>query len=484
MPDIRHRLQAKWDRDTFANFGNVIKSMHVQGLRSHTNTLIDFQNSVTAFCGFNGTGKSTLLQLAAVGFVSPDHGKGYIIPSFIKDNRLDVKPFTEDARIEYQYLQGKQTPQVLTISRGSSRWQGYQRRPARYVLIAGVSFYIPKIEQRDFIVRNMRNWTVAATIPAQHEVRTWISRILNYGYTNVDINTVNDGRSSGELVSLGRQSTIYSEAHMGYGEGRTSALIAQVETMPEKSLILVEEPEASLHPSAQYELGQYFVDVSFRRGHQIILTTHSEYILKALPSTSHVYLHRENDEIRPLYGLTSTEANSLLTAGHDKSMHLIVEDECAQAIVTEMIRKFDANFLMAVEISPVGKDGGIGVSQIKTAMQLLNRTGIVCAAVLDGDQTPKPSENMYVLPGTEPPEKELFKSERVREHFRSKYYIDMPDFLASLGGEDHHNWFKRLAHRICKDETAILYEAAEAYVGGLTESMIAELVRPLKESIV
>ena len=55
------------------------------GVRCHTNTLIEVQSPITAFCGLNGTGKSTLLQLAAVayrGAVGVAGGR-YHIASFI-----------------------------------------------------------------------------------------------------------------------------------------------------------------------------------------------------------------------------------------------------------------------------------------------------------------------------------------------------------------------------------------------------------------
>ena len=126
---------------------------------------------------------------------------------------------------------------------------------------------------------------------------------------------------------------------MGYGEARSQFLIGNLELLPEKSLVLIEEPETSLHPSAQYEFGAYLVDVSRRRGHQILLTTHSDYVLKALPSESSIYLHRKQNAIVPIVGLTPQRAKSLMAQGHDKALHVLVEDACGKAMVTELIRK-------------------------------------------------------------------------------------------------------------------------------------------------
>lgn len=73
---------------------------------------------------------------------------------------------------------------------------------------------------------------------------------------------------------------------MGFGEGRTLYLVDLLENSPEQSLFVIEEPETSLHEHAQHELAKYLLDVCFRRHHQVILSTHSDQILSALPSAS------------------------------------------------------------------------------------------------------------------------------------------------------------------------------------------------------
>ena len=65
MTDPRNILQDKFaESDRFSNFGNVLTQMDIQGFRCHQNTVIDIRCPITAFCGLNGTGKSTILQLA------------------------------------------------------------------------------------------------------------------------------------------------------------------------------------------------------------------------------------------------------------------------------------------------------------------------------------------------------------------------------------------------------------------------------------
>jgi hypothetical protein len=86
---------------------------------------------------------------------------------------------------------------------------------------------------------------------------------------------------------------------------------------------------------------------------------------------------------------------------------------------------------------------------------------------------------MFKLPGTQPPEKEIFASVSVREYLRDAYSIDLNDFTASLSGENHHRWFTLLAEHVSQDKAAIVTETAKACVSGLPESEISALIEPL-----
>ena len=85
MSDPRSALQSKYEEPArFANFGEVICRMSVMGFRCHRNTIIEILSPITAFCGMNGTGKSTLLQLASTAYVPPDlNSPRYYINSFL-----------------------------------------------------------------------------------------------------------------------------------------------------------------------------------------------------------------------------------------------------------------------------------------------------------------------------------------------------------------------------------------------------------------
>lgn len=481
MTDPRSALQRMFNEtNRHANFGDLLIRIHVRGFRCHANTVIEVKNPITAFCGLNGTGKSTLLQLAATAYKNPIPGrKPYYVKDFLVVGTLDPAPFTKDASAEFTYAQADRSIKSVTLSRNAQtkRWQGYQSRPQRRVLFAGAGLYLPKVEQRDFVIHKASRLKVSGQSVAPAHVKEWICRVLSQAYEHVHLNTVKFSNLTSNVATVKRSGSTYSETHMGYGEGRTQYLINTIETLPDQSLVLIEEPETSLHASAQYEFGRYLVDVAKRKRHQILLTTHSDSLLKALPSQSRFYLNRTNKGIEPIIGLTAGEARSLMAQGHEKALHILVEDDCAEAILSELIRRVDMNFLQSVGVYPVG-----GAETIATTMRTLSTTGLPVAAVRDGDRGDAPSNNLFKLPGAHPPERVLFSSSSVKEHVRRTYRVDLDDFSASLAGEDHHRWFDLLGAHVSQNRTAIVSEAARAYVSGLSEAEVVALIEPLKEA--
>lgn len=119
MTDPRTALQRMFNQaNHHANFGDVLTRIHVQGFRCHSDTVIEVKNPITAFCGLNGTGKSTLLQLAAAAYRNPLPGrKPYYVKDFLVVGTLDPAPFTDDASVEFSYAQADRSVKTVTVSR-------------------------------------------------------------------------------------------------------------------------------------------------------------------------------------------------------------------------------------------------------------------------------------------------------------------------------------------------------------------------------
>ncbi len=89
---------------------------------------------------------------------------------------------------------------------------------------------------------------------------------------------------------------------------------AEVSASKITPLLIVEEPECFLHPSAQAEFGRVLQDLAEEFGIQVTVTTHSPYMLSLTSTPSNVLLDR-----RPHYG-QARETIKIDSAWHEKWM--------------------------------------------------------------------------------------------------------------------------------------------------------------------
>ena len=71
-------------------------------------------------------------------------------------------------------------------------------------------------------------------------------------------------------------------ADLGWGARQCLPILVQGAIMPANTTLMVEQPEAQLHPSAQREMGGYFADLWNQRQVGSIIETHSDNILRRL----------------------------------------------------------------------------------------------------------------------------------------------------------------------------------------------------------
>ena len=97
--------------------------------------------------------------------------------------------------------------------------------------------------------------------------------------------------------------------------------------VPEGSVLILEQPEAHLHPKAQADLADVLIDVVKNRNIQIILETHSEHLLRRLQrriaeegisvSDTALYFCQVNDGTSKIERLNMDESGSITNLPQD-----------------------------------------------------------------------------------------------------------------------------------------------------------------------
>ncbi|MDR0979196.1 MAG: AAA family ATPase [Lachnospiraceae bacterium] len=114
-----------------------------------------------------------------------------------------------------------------------------------------------------------------------------INYILGKEYKEIKIasHRVYETWGTSVLLKTGRDSS-YSEANAGSGESSVINLVHKIMDATPFSLILLDEPEVSLHPSAQIRLKEFLVDEIINKKHQVIISTHSPCLIDKMPQTA------------------------------------------------------------------------------------------------------------------------------------------------------------------------------------------------------
>jgi AAA15 family ATPase/GTPase len=110
-----------------------------------------------------------------------------------------------------------------------------------------------------------------------NKVREWA---LEFGIKDPWANWSGPNRASGEFIDT-ELGTPLNLALASYGSSQILVIIAQLFLSEEGDIILIEEPEISIHPEGQAKLPELFAD-AIKEGKQIIITTHSIFIPLAL----------------------------------------------------------------------------------------------------------------------------------------------------------------------------------------------------------
>jgi len=98
---------------------------------------------------------------------------------------------------------------------------------------------------------------------------------------------------------------------------------------------------------------------------------------------STIYVHNSGERINLIYGLTAVEAKSLMSKGYEKALNVLVEDNVAHAILTELLRRINPNLLATIGIYPAG-----GADTLRTTIRTVSEAGLRVAVVLDVTNSP------------------------------------------------------------------------------------------------
>lgn len=341
---------------------------------------------VWVITGLNGSGKTSLF--ASIYRIGAQHAFQKFYKTSPLEHRIDSYA---DAEIEYQ-INGE----VVKYHYGGKRWRATPRRNAN--LLAAVNYaaveYIEASGDRiepfpdEIQPRRLRNAPVA--------VKDFLVYVLgdskwgNLKYVNTRRGVGNDAYII--PYQFGERNHYFSEKSFSLGELCTLKLARKICTVPQNSLLLIDEVEMALHPQAQVRLLKKVAEVATLKNMTVLFSTHSATIIKNADRSALIHLRGDDQGIiSSIAGAFPAQVLGDIAFDDELGADFIfyVEDKQAKILAEQMFGLYmthchpDANYRPLYKVAPVG--GFVQVVEMLNAASSIFPGHVKKFAILDED---------------------------------------------------------------------------------------------------
>jgi len=225
-----------------------------------------------------------------------------------------------------------------------------------------------------------------------------ISKIMNKKYSSIRVIEHSFYTKFMEkTIFVSSNGMEYSEAFAGSGEFAVISLVKSIMEAPEKSLIILDEPESSLHPAAQKNLMLFLAEQVKQNKHQVVFATHSPALIENLPAKAINVLYELDDGTIDIQSNVFPEKAFYHIGASFSKKTIIVEDELAKCLIQKMLKDYGEEEMVDIKVSPGGEAQIKKISIVNNAVFQDTKNVLY---ILDGDQK-KEHRNPKDIPESE-----------------------------------------------------------------------------------
>lgn len=437
---------------------------------------IQISNGITAICGLNGAGKSTIISAikALIG-----------LPLSVQDCQ----------RLQGNIVHGIaiQREKIACSSEDGERLidKGWDLSKIQYVdCTASINTQEYMIQQTNLgeLLEQYEEYSLDS------DAIKIISYLIGKQYSSCVVWELDDVEGEDTTLPYFRVSVdgaVYDSRSMGNGEHFLLFLFWCINRTEKDTLLLIEEPETYISIKSQIAFSNYLGMQMAEKGTKIILTTHSPYILNNIKNENVRIVSRVGNNTTIVTPDENMPAESILGLSGEYVGTFFVEDRVASDLLA-VILEDKAPYVLKKYTIDIATGGETAVSE-RLHFPKSEKIRYDFIGVYDGDMRARLStDNLQwkwcFLPGDTATE-ETFRGYSHNPDIIAKLssYLNKNEdhiitILSTIDGSDCHDWFEELRKRLSVDGrtlVAAFYQVAMRD-DGKTDQFIAELLKCLE----
>ncbi|MEZ9388771.1 AAA family ATPase [Vibrio lentus] len=402
----------------------------------HENFSMDFQSGLTAICGKNGVGKSTLLKVIYESLCNE-----LTNPKIVHDSLIELSLSKNNVQQEEPRLEASEL-YYIDPSFECSRIIDFITNTQNF------DEFLEGVESNGFLNKNKTLKSISSCIGKPYkkvevyEIESALDEEYTFPYFLIELS---DG-------------TKYNSLNMGMGEHLCMFLLWYIEWIEPNSILLLEELENYLAAYSQKKLLDYLVYKLSEKKVWTILTTHSEHIINVVGLRNTRILYRNGTSSLAVKPENSNKYLKALGLSSNKQGLYLVEDYFASLKLKSIVSYFSPDLLDVREILGLRCDSNM--EKVVKHFEPSEKPFFDLMAVFDADQSSKipkligkevsaiclPSQN------SKNPEEELWLTlTSFTSDVASILNVNPERLFEAIGEyelEDHHERYYRIAKNI------------------------------------
>ncbi|MBR5622252.1 MAG: AAA family ATPase [Opitutales bacterium] len=467
MSDIQE-IMHQFDHGRGNQWMQFVNSITVDNIHGWTGQEIKFRFPVVAIVGANGVGKSTFLKAAACAYQN-EVGKTFYPSKVFMSTRWDEGALS-NATITYNVRIGTETKKLRWKKTNDWGFSPKTSKPKRSVYFLDISRTLPLDATAGYAkIAKTATEEAGRGVELDNEHLRELSYVLGQEYSRARFTktNVNTAREVGLLTN--RHGEI-SQFHQGAGEDSMLDVFKLLQRIKNQSLLIIDEVENSLHPQAQRRFIRYLIKLARVKKLQIILSTHSPFVLDELPPIARIMLVKLSDRKDILYEVSTEYALSTIDDVAHPELQVYLEDKEANALFWEIIKiqRPDCyrDYCNKIKTTAVGS---YDIVNTLDSLAKNNKLPFKSLSIVDGDKKDE-CPNCLAFPGSLAPEKQVMLNLKSKNWagVSTRFGIGSGSLYSVLDeailNPDHHCWTTEIGNKIMKSKDEVWSILIEIWV--------------------